>query len=480
MKSHAIILLKLWMHMRSVYANCMPGFWGPSCELCPYNFYCDGASKYACPESALAWNGSRNCFKPRTENLTVRLVRVANFSGDFKSNPSKNQSCGCYKQVQPLFVVLDLGRKMNVAGIATKRSSEGTWIKTFMIDYSDDQKLWKGLGGLYVGNNETDLIQNNLFPIVVKTRFFKIFVLDYFLWPGFRAAFLEPMNYTEAPLCPVRVNRIVVQPSNCTYACKNGTYGNNCVSKGRPKNLPVKNLKKTVSVKPQTLKTQLHKLDNFFFIEFKEEWRGLDMALKIDSRSWVAWSKKQINIPISLQNNFFINSSFLLLPYNVSVYAHIKIVWNNRLRDFVFTSWATHGHTYQFKKNNSIGWNWGLNNVMTSTLGDSAALLSISCNRTVVDAKYALYDNYPSSQLILSKNLLPTTVFDVRSSCITQNVSHGIVWLRENTELLGVDSLLGDFVRDECRRGTTAWLLPSGPRKGQKYAVVQATCQLIT
>jgi hypothetical protein len=230
-------------------------------------------------------------------------------------------------------------------------------------------------------------------------------------------------------------------------------------------------------VKPQTLKTQMHKFSDKYVIEFKEHWQGQDMALNIDGRSWIAWSKKPLVISVGLQNEFFKNSSFLLLPYNVSVYARIKIVWNNRLRDFVYTSWVAHGATYYFSKNNSIDWKWGFGSPLT--LGDSAALLSITCNRTVVNARYALYDTYQSSQIILSNNLMPTTVFDVQTSC-KSNVSNGVVWLRENTELLGVDSLLSDFVRDECRRGTTAWLLPRAPRKGQKYAVVQATCQLIT
>jgi hypothetical protein len=119
----------------------------------------------------------------------------------------------------------------------------------------------------------------------------------------------------------------------------------------------------------------------------------------------------------------------------------------------------------------SIHWSWGITD---SKFGDLSALVSITCEGWVVQADSSVHDNMIAVQN--DNNLMPTDVHDVMRSC-TRNVSDGVVWLREATELLGVDALLGDFVRDECARGVTAWVLPRGPRRGLKYAKVQATCQ---
>jgi hypothetical protein len=456
---------------------CMPGFYGDPCLLCPSNHYCDGRDKYACPDLSSAWNGSRSCFRPREENVTVQLLPVRNWTGTLAPS-TFNQSCGCYRMAQPLSVVLDVGRNAFVVGLVTRRAADGTWLRTFMVDYSADLLTWKSVGGLFTGNSEVDMGVQNLFPVVVQGRYFRVQAIDYFRWPGFRAAFLEARDYKETLLCPSRVNKVVVNATNCTYACKSGTYGKHCTSRARPTDRTPRHVSAQVQVSSSPLHTRLHLFGATFAVEFEGGWRGADLAYKVDDRPWMALSRQPFQPTVEQRALVGNDSAFLPLPYPVTVCVRLRVVWDNRLRDVLHSAWVTHGKAYFSVRNHSITWRWGLNavGVGSSTLGDSAALLSITCNRSVVDARYGIYGD--AGAAAGAKNLVPSAVFDVRSAC-GSNVSHGVVWLRENTELLGVDALLDDFVRSECGRGTTAWVLPRGPRRSLSYAKVQATCQLL-
>jgi hypothetical protein len=450
--------------------GCMPGFYGDDCSPCSENYWCNGTSRNVCPLGSTSFRGSRNCFSPLHRNISVALLPVVNWWANLGRNPS-NETCGCFRMVQPLTVILDVGRNTSVAGIVTRRDRSGVWLKSYMIDYSVDNESWSGVGGIYVGNNEVDAAVTNLFPHLVQARYFRVQIIEYFLWPGFRAAFLEAIRSR----CARRINQIVINEANCTYICKKGTFPINvstCVARASISASSPQSFNVQIAARHARLNSKLHKFQRGYAVEFKEPWNGSEIALKIDDRPWIAWSRHSIVLSMEEYTAVGANSSFLLLPQIVNVSVRLRILWQSRLLDVALHDCIVHGRRNTSVKAQSIQWSWGSDGAM---LGDLSALVSITCEGNIVDAEYGLHDSLVAMQNVLT----PTVVHDVARSCAT-NVSHGIVWLREATELLGVDPLLGDFVRDECRKGVTAWVLPRGPRRGLKYAKVQVTCQFLT
>jgi hypothetical protein len=460
--------------MFEVAHACLPGFYGETCLPCPAQYSCNGTLRESCPVGTKSMVGSRNCYVPLHQNITVAALPVVNFSANLGRNPS-NETCGCFKMAQPLAVVLDVGRESRVAGIVTRRDRSGVWLKEFTVDYSLDNVTWNGVGGLYKGNNEVDAPVTNLFPHLVKARYFRVLIVEYFLWPGFRAAFLEAVSVRDRSVCPRRVNQVVVDDNDCTYACKNGTFRVSrgaCVARASSSSPPPWSVQVRMATRHARLESKMHKFGQGHAVEFREPWRGSEMALKIDGRAWIAWSRQPVVLSREESAAVGANSSFLLLPYSVNVSVRIRIVWQSRLKEVELHSWTVHGRRNTSVNHRSMIFSWGGGSAM---IGDLSALVSITCRGgRAVDAKYGLRDHLSAVQE--ANNLVPTAVHDVARSCAA-NVSHGVVWLREATELLGVDTLLGDFVRDECTRGVTAWVLPGGPRRGLKYAKVQATCQ---
>lgn len=458
-------------------ACCLPGFYGEPCALCPSNSYCDGLRRYDCPILQVSSNGSRNCHRPVNVSVTVRQIPAVDWSSQMGYNPS-NASCGCYRMANDVYVTMDAGGTKTMVGLLVGALYD-SWVKSFMVSYSVTGVTWKPIGGLYAGNQDEKDIAVAKFPVMVQARYVRVHVVDYYLWPTLRAAFLEAHNYTPPVPCPQRVNMVssatAASVENCTYVCRNGTFGPRCVARARPAGTSRGRSTAAMLLRPFRLRSRLHEAQGVFALEIWEPvWRGSDTAVRIDDGPWMAWSRHEWNPPWGVRAGSRANSTWMLLPHNVRVGATVRMLWAGRFVTLHHSAWTSHGRSASAVKNNSIDWKWGLNSATTlvtnpgsaGTMGDSAALLSVRCNGTVS------WVNYTCNGTVQRATVLP-----VRAACL--NVSMGLQWLRETAELYGVDAVLLQHIQRECNTPTaSAWVIPRANRVGLQRAEVTAMCEM--
>jgi len=168
-------------------AGCLEPFYGPACFPCPIDSRCNGTARQACTGGLRAWSGSRDCYNVSSVEI-VGALEVAAWTANDGLNPS-NDTCGCYRNTVEAAVTMDAGSSVWLGGIRTA-SYEGAWVRSYYISYSEDAMTWRPLGGVYAGNSDDVSVKDNTFPYPVRARYVRLHVVDYFLWPSLRAAFL--------------------------------------------------------------------------------------------------------------------------------------------------------------------------------------------------------------------------------------------------------------------------------------------------
>ena len=492
--------------------GCLQSHYGPACLLCPANSYCNGTRRQSCVDPPFSDPGSRDCYN--TSNVTILgRIRVENFYADVAPNPT-NATCGCYRARDEISVIMDVGRLRWLGGVATA-SLDGAWVKSYFVSHSADNLTWQPVGGLYTGNSDDVTVEENTFPQAIYSRFVKLHVVDYFLWPSLRGALLHanvsvddtpvstpyasttvdyatthhdtttardttvgittsafattseahlststqaltlpastPGSTTGGPvpvICRRRVNMDLHFNGTCQYACKTGTFNMSgaCVGRPRPSHAAPSALEVGIHWTRPRIWSRLHRFRDDWALETSLSFS--EMAIQIDMGTWMAWSRKPWS-PSSLDVNA--SHQWLLLPGAVQHCFHLRARVGQTLVSFKHSAWTTHDLRYNHTLR--VLWEWG-------PRGDLASLVGIQCEGGAlarVDVQ-----NYNR------------TIFIPPPQC--GNVSDGLVWLRSHTELQGVDLLLADYLRSQCRH--TALVGVQGPRSAEVVARVEAVCEL--
>jgi hypothetical protein len=72
------------------------------------------------------------------------------------------------------------------------------------------------------------------------------------------------------------------------------------------------------------LNARLHRFQRGYAAEFKESWNGSEIALKIDDRPWMAWSRHILVLTTEESFVVGVNSSLLLLPQRVNTSVQVN------------------------------------------------------------------------------------------------------------------------------------------------------------
>jgi len=412
-------------------------------------------------------NGSTACdiAQQRVVANSTRRVAAKGWSSSAQA-PPPNVSCGCYTATDDIFATLDAGAVVPIGGVDVQGRDEA-WVTAFQVSHSTDNATWARLGGLYRGNTDGTTVVQARFPYVVQSRYLRIHVAEFFKWPALRAALLEAVQTTclhcpePAATCPRRPNMVLSNASNCTYACKPETFGPHC----HPRPRVSASLQGGASFgisrrRPPPIAARLHCFDTQWALQL-EDWHGTDIAVKTDGGPWMAWDKK----PWGPQGY----GAWLLLPAPVSVRVRLRVLWNNtRLLTLSAAAPTRHGATASLHVPSQlrIEASWGMGD--TGTNGDSQAICSVRTStpatRTEVQAwAFETYDGAWGAQGTHGVNL-----YEAGQACA--NVSHGIQWLRRNTELQGVDAHLGGFIATQCQ--ADAWIVPQVSRAEHWYVAL--------
>jgi len=354
--------------------------------------------------------------------------------------------CGCYIADTELSVVLDAGSAILIAGLAMKGLDEA-WVVSFHVSYGDDGVSFRPLGGLFEGNTDDVAVVDVLFPYVVKARFLKVSVVQYFLWPSFRAAFIEALNTTS---CPRLVHMVLVNSTPCTYACRPTTYGVNCAPR------PAKSQKAPGAVrfgvqrtKPKFIPSRLHCFNGTDWVLEVASWRGTDISIQTDGGPWMAWSKKQWKE----------SPEWLLLPFPVATRVRVRALWNGTyIAEFHATVAMKHDLTTSLKTSPTlqIRSTWGMGGF--GSAGDSQSVCSGVANRPALflGASFQAFQTLNEADTWgqqAAASLFQDRLFESIYSC--SNVSDGIQWLHRNTELEGVQAHVGGFLVEQCASRAT-------------------------
>jgi len=414
----------------------------------------------------------------------VGALEVAAWTANDGLNPS-NDTCGCYRNTVEAAVTMDAGSSVWLGGIRTA-SYEGAWVRSYYISYSEDAMTWRPLGGVYAGNSDDVSVKDNTFPYPVRARYVRLHVVDYFLWPSLRAAFLLAnatyldsgttvaltisANYStaspttsQAPTVICRRLPNMVANASCHYSCAAGAYrhGQACVARPRHSAPNIRAGRVSVRWVHAPAWSRLHSFAGEWALETREL-LGPEVAVQVDDRPWMAWSKKHWtpHLDTAWGSEVSPHTDWLLLPWPVTAGVRVRALVNHTLRTFASGRRCIHGAYERAEWLGSVQLAWGMGNA--GARGDSQSVCSVSCPRGVVQHVNASVRSYH--------------IFNLTSGCA--NVPDAVEWLRGNTQLLGVDGAIEAFVQTECRRGAQAWLVPQMPRHVLWEHKVQAVCYI--
>jgi len=253
----------------------------------------------------------------------------------------------------------------------------------------------------------------------------------------------------------------LVNGSGCQYACRPGTYNHSghCIGKPFPVAPPGRSGLLSVPWAYRRPQSRLHK--------FKEQWAletaeplSSELAVQLDLGSWMAWSQRRWtpHLNTSFGAEVSLHTHWLLLPGEVHYALRVRALVRGVLQTYAHGRWVRHGDSSSSSFNGSVEWSWGLG---SGILGDSRALCSVKCHGGTLHHVHVA--NYTH------------TIFNTQRACA--NVSDGLIWLRNSTELYGVDLLLANYIRSECDRGTEAWVVPQAHRSLVWSPPIQVTCK---
>jgi hypothetical protein len=161
------------------------------------------------------------------------------------------------------------------------------------------------------------------------------------------------------------------------------------------------------------------------------------VAVRIDGGAWMAWNPRYVG-------------GALLLPSPVRVRARVRVCDSRVVREFVGRpprAPATLG-----VPPSAVAFHWGDGR---GGLGDTQALCSVAAPPGM--ALVALQSNATFARWDL----------DCRAP-----EAPALLWLAQHTEIQGVS--FQSFLQEECRRGTSAWLMPQTARAGAQAVSVSA------
>ena len=419
--------VKLLPFFLIVVNGCLPGFYGPQCLLCPKNYQCFNNVSVSCTIPFASTEGSRSCYL--IENMTdwkFYLLPVHAQAG--LPNPS-NDTCGCFKVEKELSIVFKLNNMEKVCGIVTS-GHELTWIKSYILDYSDDNKTWTALGGLFKGNTNDETPVFNFFPYEVTALYFKLSVVEYFLWPSVKIALLK-RNVT-VPKCRQIVNRLVSNSWNCSYQCKNGTFLSNSECIPYPRKTDSTNNATKIKIEQNYKKvwSQLHQFGSLFVLEFKYQIMG-HMFVKADNADWVSVDLQNWN-PGTFSNSVHNDSFWYVLALNIHHGVLIKIVDNDRITTTSHSMWIKHGSRSVSTIQSKSIVKYGMFNKDTH-LGDSQSVGYVKCVNSTLNFFNVSND-----------------VIDFINQSHACNRKTGLDWLERRTELYGVQHTLNQFLDQFC------------------------------
>ena len=497
---------------------CLNGFIGRGCEPCPASLYCDGTA-HACPGAA---EGSRACNYPvpMLQPLNTHRMRARSWSTTAKVrvNPSSSP-CGCYVMNSNLWVVLDAGEAVVVGGIASQ-GRDGAWVSSFLVDTSMDNLTWTPLGGVYAGNSDDVGVVETRAPFVVVARYVRLHVVNFFLWPSFRAALLVA-DRTSCPDGSLCVNGSVVAcPANqrcvngtaleCSsnslcvngmartcptnYSCKDGSVachalvgatvrwnGTACESRCRKANKWMTGGCQPVASQAKQQTSQASPVFNWVIrsrvfpavactlvdathlnvpIHVPIHYTA---AVQIDGRPWMAWSWGQLE------------QTIIPLPSPVHISVRLRVYTATRVVEFV-------GRIRPRAMALSVPAipiviRWGIG---SGTVGDTEAVCSVSAPPGMaLELQSAAFPSYSlARQTLFEWNGMGgggATRWDLDCT----NVSDGVQWLAYNTEVQGMEQSLTGFAHEECSRGASAWLVPQTDRPHVHFVAVKAVASEI-
>lgn len=442
----SLLLIFLIRHVNT----CLPGFYGPDCELCPENHKCVNDVKNECPSHLVSFAGSRDCYTIQNYSAShFTIIRVTGGSGP--KNPS-NASCGCFKVKNELSAIFELEEITRIFGIVVQ-GNELTWVKSFTLDYSDDNISWSPVGGLFLGNTDDYTPVYTFFPFEIVTKYIKFNVLEYFLWPAVKLAFLK-RNITVQK-CRPRVNRQIIDFQNCTYECKNGTYAldEDCIA--YPKfSMERSNTTAFIARKNYNpLETRIHQFENAVYLESKNRLPDRIFA-KYDKFSWEE-ILMEYNESLKL---FSPNSIYYLLPMQkIQSGIFFRFYQNNRLESFNHGKWITHDRSIlsHLERRSIIEWGFGKTDIH---LGDSQNLGFIKC----VSSKLNFFN--------ISSSFLPVA----SDEYCTKN---GASIFERGLELYGIRPKIENFLMDKCQFHNGTFFIPKSLRNQQIFIEAEAYCK---
>lgn len=428
---------------------CLPGFYGNDCNLCPANHKCADNVKQACPFHLMSFPGSRTCYTfSNFSESQFSILPVHGYAG--LKNPS-NASCGCFKVNTELAIIFELKELTRVFGIVTQ-GYELTWVKTFMLDASDDNTTWTPIGGLFYANNDDFNPIYIFFPFEIVTKFLKFSVVEYFLWPAVQLSFLT--RVVPIHKCKPKVNMQLLNVENCTYVCKNGTYEiqNQCVSfprhsmqSGNQSSFKVRHYKNPFDSK-------IHQFDSKVVLQTEKKLPNT-VYLRYDNTHWNL-------IDVELEEGPIFNPRFFYyrLPMaHIITGLFIKYFNDGKYVSLNYGRAIIHDRTQKSNLKNQATISWGMGNTF-SYLGDSMNLGFISCNNSELNF-YNVSTNFDATQS--------------GSVCATENYS----FFEDNLELYGIRSVFKNYWQHVCLTKNGTFFISKTQRHDPSILHVEAYCK---
>ena len=480
---------------------CIPGFVGPSCNVCPTDYVCESGTPVACRNGSRAQIGSRVCDILPNPVLATEVQRVApkRWTGGLAPRVG-TAPCGCFMMSRELSVVLDADSPILIGGVAVGGTS-GSWVTRFQISYSLDGSAWRPVGGNYIGNIDETTVVERRFPYVVQARFLRVGVVDYFRWPSLRAAFLVATNTTcptcfstttlsvalstpnttslvaptttssvapttTSPValstttshvvtpCPRYVNMVLVNSSTCTYACRNTTFGPRCAPRPRRSQAPPGGVRLYLfRRRPPRIESRLHSFPGgVSAMEFKT-WNGSDLAVQIDGMPFMAWNMKPWRPDVG---------NWLLLPSRVVTRVRVRVLWNaSFIVEFRATVATTHGLEAVAYARSSLttSASWGLGDA--DIPGDSQSVCFVSTSRpaVLVGSWFRAFSTPNDAHAWgRARSVVSADVLEQAATC--GNVSDAVQRMCLHTELSGVSAYIDGHVRRRCSHNSTIFVPP--------------------
>ena len=184
-------------------------------------------------------------------------------------------------------------------------------------------------------------------------------------------------------------------------------------------------------------------------MEIPSNIKPLQSAIQIDGGPWMAWSWR---------NN--------LLPSPVKTRVRLRVYYAGRIMEFVGRPSPRMAMLAVPAIPIAIRWGVG-----RGTIGDTQALCSVTApHGMTLSLQSAAFPSLNQAMQWQGGASGPNARWDL--NC--KNMSDGVQWLAYNTEVEGMEPSFTGFSQEECRRGTSTWLMPQTDRPHAQFVAVRA------